>query len=275
MSQVQNHYQTIKIMTECSSVDTDIKLFFNTHLTNIVKHWSDGDFIEGWPSSSDINILCEKAAGLFIYASMVIKFVASQHHQPSERLALLVSVPQNTNCEGGSGLDTLYTEVLIQAFHGVDFDNLEDQVVFYCLRSAIGVVLLVFNLLPMKALSTLLGTSNISISLHSLHSLLFIPDSIEDPICAFHKSFSDFLINPEWCKDKRFFVDPPVHHTELLLPHLNLMKKMLSRWWYILHYHRSTLLLPLREKVVVVDGRVEERSEVIYWYRRDMVIYYK
>ena len=36
---------------------------------------------------------------------------------------------------------------------------------------------------------------------------------------------------------------------------------LLSRWWYILHYHRSTLLLPLRGEVVAVDGRVEERSD--------------
>ena len=50
---------------------------------------------------------------------------------------------------------------------------------------------------------------------------------------------------------------------------------LLSRQWYILHYHRSTLLLPLRGEVVAVDGRVEERSKVIYWHRGDMVIYCK
>ena len=50
---------------------------------------------------------------------------------------------------------------------------------------------------------------------------------------------------------------------------------LLSRWWYILHYHRSTLLLPLGEGVVAVGSGVEERSKVIYWHRGDMVIYYK
>ena len=49
---------------------------------------------------------------------------------------------------------------------------------------------------------------------------------------------------------------------------------LLSRWWYILHYHRSTLLLPLRGEAVAVDRRVEERSEVIYWHRMNTVIYY-
>ena len=49
---------------------------------------------------------------------------------------------------------------------------------------------------------------------------------------------------------------------------------VLSKRWYILHYHRNTLLLPLRGEVVAEGGRVEERSEVIYWHRMNTVIYY-
>ena len=32
--------------------------------------------------------------------------------------------------------------------------------------------------------------------------------------------------------------------------------------------------LTFREEVVAVDGRVEERSKVIYWHRMNTVIYY-
>jgi hypothetical protein len=39
-----------------------------------------------WPSSSDIEILCKKAAGFFIYASTVVKFVDSELDPPSEDL---------------------------------------------------------------------------------------------------------------------------------------------------------------------------------------------
>ena len=96
-------------------VDVDIKLFLRTRLAEIAKSWSHLDVMEDWPLSSDINILCEKAAGFFIYASTVIKFVASPHHQPPKRLALLISLPQDTAHEGGSGIDTLYTEILRHA----------------------------------------------------------------------------------------------------------------------------------------------------------------
>ena len=49
---------------------------------------------------------------------------------------------------------------------------------------------------------------------------------------------------------------------------------LLSRRWYILHYHRSTLLLPLGE-LVAGGGGVEERSEVMYWHRGAYIIYYR
>ena len=213
-----------------SLVDADIQLFFNVHLTEIAKQRSHGDLTGEWPSASDISVLCEKAGGLFIYASTVVKFVSSEYHQPAERLALLTSLPQNTNCEGQFNIDTLYTEVLIQAFHSADSD---DQEFFNRLRSVAGAVLLAFNPLSMKNLFDLLtyfhNPSGIYIFLQHFHSLLLVPDNMEDPIRTLHKSFPDFIAGQERCKDKRFFVDPLVHHTELLFSCLNLMKKRLKR----------------------------------------------
>ena len=190
---------------ERSLVDADIKLFFSTCLANIAKLRSLG---EQWPDSSDINILCQKAGGLFIYASTVIKFVSHKHHRPARRLALLVSLPQDTVCEGRSGIDALYTEILAQAFYGMELDNLkpDDQEVFHHLRSVVGAVLLVFNPLSIKSLSELLSDfdtpSDISTALCSLHSLLLVPNNVEDPIRIFHKSLPDFLMDPERCLDK-------------------------------------------------------------------------
>ena len=208
-------------------VDTDIKLFLSTRLTNVAECQSHGALPEGWPSSSDINILCKQAAGLFIYASKVVKFVSSQLHQPPERLALLW---QNIIQEEGRSVDTLYAETLTQVFN--NFGRDQDKL-FYNLRSVVGAVLLAFDPLSMKALSDLLSNfdkpSDVSDTLSPLYSHLLIPDDIEDPIKVFHKSLPDFLTDPERCKDKQFFIDPLVHHTELLLSCLNLMKKRLKK----------------------------------------------
>ena len=210
---------------ERSLVDNDIKLFFRTGLTDIAETRSDCDQMGDWPSSYELDILCKKAAGLFIYASTVIKFVASKHHTPTKRLALIISFPESTAHEGKSGIDLLYTQVLEQVFCDVGSDEHE---LYSHFRSATGAVSLMFNPLPMEALSTLLRTSDIS-TLRSLHSLLLVPDNKADPIQVFHKSFPDFLTDQERCKDGRFFVNPSVHHMDILLLCLNLMEERLKR----------------------------------------------
>jgi len=213
---------------ERSLVDRDIRLFFTAQLTSISKTRSDCDFMgEGeWPSSHDIDILCKKAAGVFIYASTVTKFIASRYHLPTERLTLIISLPQYTTHEGKAGIDLLYNKVLEQAF----FDaGLDEQELYSHFRSVVGMVLLLFNPLPMESLSVLLRTSNVSTSLHSLHSVLLFPSNKDDPVQVFHKSFPDFLMDPGRCKDERFFINPSVHHQEILLSCLNLMKERLKR----------------------------------------------
>ena len=222
---------------EQSSVDSDIKLFLENHLSNIAKTRSNCDFTEDWPSSYDIDILCKKAAGLFIYASTVVKFVASPHHLPTERLTLIISLPQSTAHEGKLGVDALYTQVLQHAFLGVGLDEHE---IYSHFKLVVGAVLLLFYPLSRKALSELLencGTpSHISNAIRSLHSLLLIPENEVDPIRVFHKSFPDFLTDPERCRDQRFFVDPSLHHIDILFSCLNFMREKLRmnicNLWY-------------------------------------------
>jgi len=211
---------------ECSLVDSDIKLFFRTRLAEITKARSDCDFTQDWPSSSDITTLCKKAAGLFIYASTIIKLFASRSHTPTEQLDRIISLPQNTAREGQSGIDLLYSQVLEQAIDDMGIDAEEVQSRF---RTVVGAVLLVLNPLSAKGLSDLLGVSSISTTLSSLHSLLLIPENTEDPIQAFHKSFPDFLTDPVRCRDRRFLVEPAVHHAQILLSCLHLMRKRLKK----------------------------------------------
>ena len=207
-------------------VNSDIKLFFQTKLTGLAKERSDCSLTDDWPSSFEINTLCEKAAGFFIYASTVIKFVMSKNHIPTKQLNHITSLPQNTSHEGRSGIDILYTQVLHQAVDDVDAD---DEGFHSHFRTVVGAVLLVFNPLSIRALSELLGVYGISTILRCLHSLLLIPTSKDAPIRIFHKSFPDFLMDQRRCTDHQFFVDPPVHHAEIFLSCLNLMREKLKK----------------------------------------------
>ena len=211
-----------------SSVDEDIILYLRTNLTNIRDRRSGCKFPDEWPGSYDLNILCKKAGGLFIYASTVVKFVASEYHLPTERLDLIILRSKGVAHEGG--IDLLYTQILELAFQGADP---AEQELYSRFRNVVGAVLLLFYPLSRKALSNLLrncGTpSHISTTLHFLHSLLNVPDSEDEPIRVFHKSFPDFLTNRTRCKDERFFVNPSVHHEEILFSCLDLMKKCLKK----------------------------------------------
>ena len=213
---------------ERSSVDSDIRLFFQIQLADVAKNRSDFDLPEEWPSLVDLDTLCAKAVGFFIYASTVVKFVASKHHQPTNRLAIVTALPQSTVEEGKAGLDQLYTEVLQQAFLDIQPDDGD----FYShFRSVVGAVMLIFNPLSIPALSTLLGASDVSTSLRSLHSLLVIPTNKFDiaPLSVLHKSFPDFLTDPQRCTDERFFIDPSIHHRNIMLSCLRLMKGKLKK----------------------------------------------
>ena len=207
-------------------VNNDIKLFFQTRLTDLAKNQSDCGPIGDWPSSSDIGILCKKAAGFFIYASTVIKFVSSKSHKPTKHLNLIISLPKSTSHEGRSGIDLLYTQVLEQAVDDVDAD---DDELHSCFRTAVRAVLLMFNPLSAQALSELLRESDILTTFCSLHSPPLVPDTMEDPILTFHKSFPDFLMDSKWCRDQWFCVEPSVHHAGIVLSCLSLMKERLKR----------------------------------------------
>ena len=163
----------------------------------------------------------------FIYASTVIKFVASENDLPSERLAIVTSLPQSTIEGGGPGVNQLYIKVLGQAF----CDQADSSKCYPCFQAVMGMILLIFNPLSIKDLSELLGhhPSYIRNTIRSLDSHLLIPDSTEIPVRTFHKSFLDFLTDPNQCKDKRFFIEPTVHHTEIFLVCLNLMGERLKK----------------------------------------------
>ena len=231
LESLRPHTDVLKLHdVEPTSVDSDIKLFLKTRFTEITKNRSDCNFEEDWPGSYHIDVLCRKAAGLFIYASTVVKFVSSPLHPPDERLHLIFSRRQDTSHEGRSGIDLLYTQVLEQAFQDVDSHDHELHSRF---KSVVGTIVLIFHPLSIDTLSDLLGSDytppRISTSLRTLHSVLLVPENTEDPVRVFHKSFPDFLTDPERCTDHRFFTDPLTHHKEILLACLNVMKKRLKR----------------------------------------------
>ncbi|KAF9643223.1 hypothetical protein BDM02DRAFT_3192003 [Thelephora ganbajun] len=206
---------------ESSRVDGDIRLFFKHSFSGIADRRGGPD---GWPTEEQLNVLCERAAGLFVYAVATVKFVDHRNKNPKKQLDRLLQFPKSTVYEGrvkfkeNTTLDSLYASILEEAFG--DDDPEDDPMV----RSVLGAVILAANPLSPPAIGALLGfdAEDVFPLLSSIHSLLTLQEDIDQPVRPFHKSFPDFIVDPNRCIDQRFRVSPN-HHVELLTGCLNLM----------------------------------------------------
>jgi hypothetical protein len=206
-----------------SSVDQDIRLYLQEKLTAISKRRSDIDLPDPWPCDEDLTILTKKSSGLFIFASTLVRFIESEHHEPNERLQLIITQPDSTAHEGQAGIDTLYTQILVHAFSDV-----KDTTLFTNLRRVLGAVVLAFNPLSRVEIAGILGlkTSLVMRSLRHLHSVLLVPKEDSKEIRVFHKSFPDFLQDRGRCSDQKFFIDSASHHGDIALDCLKLLKEL-------------------------------------------------
>ena len=208
---------------ELSSVSNDIRLYLAQKLTAISKRRSDVELPDPWPCDHDIEALTKKSSGLFIFASTLVRFIESEHHEPNKRLQLVLSRASGTTHEGHAGIDSLYSQILLHAFLDV-----HESEVFANLRRILGAIALAFNPLSQKELSVVLGISTtlISTTIRHLHSVILIPTNEHKEIRVFHKSFPDFLQDNERCTDLRFHVDPTIQHIDMALSCLELVKKL-------------------------------------------------
>ena len=159
----------------------------------------------------------------------IVRFVDQTNKNPKRQLDQLMR-SQESGLEGRAKLtadmtlDSLYMSILHMAFGNGD---LEDD----CkVQSVLGAVILATNPLSPSTIATLLGLDlgDVFPLLSSLHSLLILSEDINQPVQPFHKSFSDFIVNPARCASPRFCVSPPDQHAELVVGCLELLNRNLG-----------------------------------------------
>ena len=176
------------------------------------------------------DLLCERSAGLFVYAVAILRFVNYKNKDPRIQLRLLLRSSESSSREGKTKfntkatLDSLYTSILAEAFGENDPAN-DTRV-----RSVLGAVVLATSPLPPSTIAALLGfdPEDVFHLLLSAHSLLAVREDINLPVRPFHKSFPDFIVDPARCTNPRFRICPPDQHAELLLGCLELMNRELG-----------------------------------------------
>jgi len=212
---------------ESDRVNRDIRLFFKHRFAELAGRRRG---LDGWPTEEQLDLLCERAAGLFVYAVATVRFIDHRNSSPKKQLDRLLDSPESSAFEGktkftaNATLDSLYMSILQEAF-GDDDPEGDPKV-----RSILGAVILAANPLSPSAIATILGfdVEEVSPILSSVHSLLTLQDDVDYPVRPFHKSFPDFIVDPARCANLRFRVCPPDQHTELLVGCLELMDRSLE-----------------------------------------------
>jgi len=212
---------------ESSQVGSDIRLFFEHRFAELAGRRGG---LDGWPTEEQLKALCERAAGLFVYAVATVRCIEHKNNSPKRQLDRLLDSPGSSRFEGktrfaGSGtLDSLYTSILQEAF-GDGYPEDDPKV-----HSVLGAVVLAANPLSPSAIAALLDfdIEDVSPILSSAHSLLTLQEDVDHPVRPFHKSFPDFIVDPARCANQRFCVSPPEQHAELLIGCLELMDRSLE-----------------------------------------------
>jgi hypothetical protein len=212
---------------ESNQVGNDIQLFFRQKFSELADHQGG---LKDWPTKEQLDLLCDRAAGLFVYAMATVKFINCNNKNPKKQLDRLLQSPDSawegkTKFKANMTLDSLYTSILQDTFGD---DDPEDDPKF---RSILGAVILAVNPLSPSAIAILLGfdTEDVLPALSSAHSLLILQEDVNHPVRSFHKSFPDFITDPARCVNQRFCVSPPNHHMELLVGCLELMNQRLEQ----------------------------------------------
>ena len=209
-------------------VNNDIRLFFQHMFSEIA---SRRRLPSDWPGEKQLDLLCERAAGLFVYAMATVRFVDHKSKGPKKQLDRLLQSPESSGFEGSAKfklnttLDSLYMSILQEAF--CDNDPGDDAKV----RSVLGAVVLAVHPLSPSSIAILLDfdTEEVLPLLSLVQSLLSLQEDPDLPVRSFHKSFPDFITDPERCVNARFRVCPADHHSELLIGCLQLMNRSLER----------------------------------------------
>ncbi|KAL5614412.1 uncharacterized protein BROUX77_000249 [Berkeleyomyces rouxiae] len=178
-----------------------------------------------WPGNESIQILVKTAIPLFIFAATTCRFLEDRRcGNPERQLREVLEYKPESQA---SQLDATYLPVLNRLVKGLSFNR--QKKVIEQFRDIVGPIVILANPLSTKALGKLLDIplDVIDDLLDSLHSVLRIPVSSEQPVRLFHLSFRDFLVDPVKKEKNDFWVDEKATHHNMATQCLRIMNKHL------------------------------------------------
>ena len=208
-------------------VDDDIRVFLKHELTELAKQKG----VHNWPTTTQLDLLCNRAAGLFVYAVATVRFLDNTFRAPDEQYTIIEHSPDDTIHEGmiegvhrELSLDSLCNSIFQASFRNNDAED--DTIV--C--SVLACVVLAAPPLPPSAIADLicLEVEEVLCILGLIQPLLRLNEDPNQPVNPFHKLLSDLLTSPIRCIDNRFYIPPAKFHSEIALNCLKLINETLG-----------------------------------------------
>lgn len=197
-----------------SEEESDIAHFLQTRFAAISEGYPT---LLKWPGKATIKLLTARAAGLFIWAETVVRFVNNGKDAPDKQLDLVLGGDLGKE---GDTIAGLYRRIL-----DISFKDWEGRVldVFYAVVGAI-----VFAKVPLRRgdlqhfLSTAASETQIDLILNKLSSVISIGKA-DGVLHICHLSFAEFLQNSPPCPES-FRIHHPLQSQNLALACFRLMK---------------------------------------------------
>jgi len=231
-------------------VNKDIQVFLKHELSALAEEKG----LDNWPTTTQLDLLCERAAGLFVYAVATVRFLNNASRMPNKQYTIIERSPDDTVHEGtvegvhrGMSLDSLCNSIFEAAFRNNDVED--DAIV--C--SVLATVVLATYPIPPSAIANLicLDAKEVVSILESIQPLLRLQEDPDQPVYPFHKLLSDLLTSPTRCVDERFYIPPKKFHSEIALNCLKLMNETLEDNLSFQHQHTTRPREPLLENIAL------------------------
>jgi len=246
-------------------VSRDISVFFQQKLAQVK---ADRGLQLGtpWPDEDTIELLVQRASGLFIYAATTYRFIRQPRYHPEEQLSLILRENKSTSAQSPTKeLDAIYTQILRHSVLGAT-DTDEHEELLRRFKECIGSVVMMSDMIPRKNLARLLFLPKwkVELTLMPLNSVLNVPLIEDQPIRILHPSFRDFLLDRRRCFDIRFWIDDKERHINLFRNCLELMSAHLRQ--DICDLREPGILVPEIPDNIIKDAiELDIRYACRYW----------
>ncbi|PPQ86587.1 hypothetical protein CVT25_006112 [Psilocybe cyanescens] len=174
-----------------------------------------------WPAKVSLDTLVQKSSGQFIYASTVVKYVASARHRPTHRLEVVLGIQlAKAGDSPFAELDALYHHILM----GVEDVDLILQIIGFVIlhppgfSNSVTFIEAFFSLAP----------GDVQLLMQDIASLISVETYIGHPygveeftVRILHASLKDYLLDQS--RSNFFFVDRlkmHTHYAELCVAHM-------------------------------------------------------